>query len=1462
MRTIVVALGVSACAAATAHGIEPGLTQSNRSKNPLPATADVLFSQPPDLNGFIGASEVIETFGYESEIANDFVVTGGQPPDFTVPITRLRWWGAYFDYSPGDPHVTGFRIRIYRDADCRPGTVVADLTVPYNASETFVAQPGVAPIYEYHVDTRIEVTAGQRYWCSVQATDHPYPPQWGRLSAASVQDCESTFRSDFFGYPAWTAAHIPFGVPYDASQELETAGTVEPDWRQMLVDQNANVRETMELAEEYFAEHDSLLDDEDGVNFYLRWKSFWAGRTDSTGSYRAAKDALYRYLNSAATAQHSPLAAFPAAWQALGPFVEPTRVGSCYATGQGITVALWVDPLNLQTIYLCAGSGGLYKTSNGGITWTNITGAMAGGAPLPQNLAVGDVLKTSSGKLYMATGIGRWQGYGLGLLVSYDDGVSWNTTDLSYSLTVKEDVWGLLTPDPSNESLMYAVSATKVYQTTTGFLSGSSAFVSLTSIPGIPGGVGSGRPHVRPGAAGKDHVYVDGKELWYTSTATQPNNTSWVNLTGLVSSALPGALGVQRIQIAFRNAEPTSVWALVNASNGSFHVVKSTDGGFTWTLLASPTPPGGGRDFAVSPSNPSRMYMGGEAAMYRSTDDGATWIDMSDAYCASWYGFAVHADTWMLNAYQGVSDILFACHDGGISMSPDGGTTWQNLNGAGLDIATFYGIGGAELAPNTIAGGTQDNSIEIYNGAGWVNASQGDGGDCVVDYAYPQTIYGIQNGFIATTEVVKSNNGGVTWFNTLVQPRVAWASDPPPLVQHPTDPNTLWAGYGKLFKTTDAGYSGWLPGASATQSHISALHVNYSDPSVLYFAECCPTYGGLQPKKLYRSNDGGITASDVTPGLSGVAWQGIIGIATDPNDPDRVWVCFRDFWEDPNAPGKSYCRVMHSANGGATWTIYTDGLPDFPANCILYEYGTSDRLYLGTDVGVYYRDAAMPSWQPFKTGMPDMIVVDLEPNYTLNKIRAATHGRGLWESYMAGGGAVSAGGPDGWIMHSDVDIAAEPDVQSGAFLWESPDVWVRNDRDTRFTPAASPPRFLREHQHENPEYAAIPGNQPWVYVKVRNRGNAPLSGTLQLYWARASAGLVWPTNWINDVDPSSGALQGDILGPPGQAAATVTNLLPGAYWVLERQWTDIPDYVTQFGGDDHFCLLARFEGTPGGVDPINNEQLNVAVWQNVSNSNNIGWKNVTLVNNIANNKAGVGQNVMIHNVAGSSAFVTLQFQSADADSTDPYFDHGTMEIDLGDSLFGRWAAEGMQGSGIVVTPDSTLRLIATPASIAALPLNPNERRGIAALFEFDDPGEFDEIHNFTVRMTQYTQGHADPDGGETYVITAGPEALATVPAVEATEIRSLRLLQNAPNPFQDRTGVAFELPRASEVTLEVYGVTGRLAATVIDRKILTAGRHWVEFDGRELASGMYFYRLVARGEGGEQVLKQKMIRLR
>lgn len=174
---------------------------------------DVIWSDPPDFDGVSGSSEIIDEYGLESELANDFLL------DLPAAIRCVRWWGAYYEEFDG-PTIDSFILRLYFDAGCLPEPfpfmeVIVDTD---GFDETLI--DGYERVFAYQADVDWILEAGL-YWFSVQAGDHQFPPGWGRLAAEETQLCDTAFRSGYFAYPVWVPAPDVFGDLFDASQEFD-----------------------------------------------------------------------------------------------------------------------------------------------------------------------------------------------------------------------------------------------------------------------------------------------------------------------------------------------------------------------------------------------------------------------------------------------------------------------------------------------------------------------------------------------------------------------------------------------------------------------------------------------------------------------------------------------------------------------------------------------------------------------------------------------------------------------------------------------------------------------------------------------------------------------------------------------------------------------------------------------------------------------------------------------------------------------------------------------------------------------------------------------------------------------------------------------------------------------------------------------------------------------------------------
>jgi hypothetical protein len=275
--------------------------------------------------------------------------------------------------------------------------------------------------------------------------------------------------------------------------------------------------------------------------------------------------------------------------------------------------------------------------------------------------------------------------------------------------------------------------------------------------------------------------------------------------------------------------------------------------------------------------------------------------------------------------------------------------------------------------------------------------------------------------------------------------------------------------------------------------------------------------------------------------------------------------------------------------------------------------------------------------------------------------------------------------PDLWMQDNADDIGDEPNTSTNP-MWISDDIWVRNAADG-----------LTNQDHQNPN-----GEQTnYVYVRVRNRGcagAAAQSGTLKLYWAKASSSLSWPAPWDGSV--TSPALMGGLIG---SHSVTVNG---GDTEIVQFVWTppDPSDYAA-FGADRaHFCLLARIETSttpPFGMTSPETSNL----YANVQNNNNIVWKNISIVD--TDGEGAHFADVVIGRFDRERRSSRLVFRTPKRCGLS-LFDWGHILVEFRGETLGERAKTGMEGEGFERLADGRLFITHSGAALTGAMLEPGE----------------------------------------------------------------------------------------------------------------------------------------------------------
>lgn len=725
-------------------------------------------------------------------------------------------------------------------------------------------------------------------------------------------------------------------------------------WVEMMNDRSVNF---YDVQQEFNNEWDGKeYEKGKGYKQYKRWEYFMEQRVSQDGT-RPSAGVLWSEMEKYKMQHPSDLRAEPIShWVPLGPSAW-TSTG--WNPGIGRVNCIEVDPTDENIVYIGTPAGGCWKSIDGGNNWVPLTDNQ----PVLGVSAIA-ISYVDPNIIYIGTGDDDGgDTYSIGVLKSTDGGQTWDTTGLNFS-NMSYIIYDL-EMDPGNANHILAGTNGGVYYTLDG---GDNWTLSL------PGTVYD----IEFKADEPATIYICNGSVWKSTNGGISFNPSG---TGLPSSSLTNTS-----LIAVTADNPDYIYFLCgDQSDNSFYgLYRSTDEGATWDLQAdSPNifsyaedgSGDGGQSWydmalAASPVNAEEIYIGG-INVWKSNDGGETFDITSHWVHPSGIGYT-HADIHVLETF---GDKIYCGSDGGVFKSNNGASNWVDIT-FGLQITQFYGMGSSEAHPDLIIAGAQDNGTNLWENDSWTHVIGADGMEALIDWYDPQIMYGsIQNGSLQ-----KSDNGGASFSgisNTMTDAENAnWVT---PYDIDPADHNTLYAGYENLWKSTDGG-DNWFTISNFTTNAIDEIAIAPSDPNFIYVSV---------NSILRRTHDGGNTWTTISNSLPG---YNITDIAVDPESQLRIWVTFANY-ADSN-------KVSRSDDGGITWTNISGSLPNIPANCIAAENGNYNGVYIGMDVGIFYTNDTIADWLPYFESLPNVIVNEIEVNNTSGKVRAATYGRGIWESNM------------------------------------------------------------------------------------------------------------------------------------------------------------------------------------------------------------------------------------------------------------------------------------------------------------------------------------------------------------------------------------------------------------------------------------------------------------------------------
>jgi photosystem II stability/assembly factor-like uncharacterized protein len=653
-------------------------------------------------------------------------------------------------------------------------------------------------------------------------------------------------------------------------------------------------------------------------------------------------------------------------WKSIGPGHIGGRVRS-----------IWIHPSDTNLIFAGSVGGGLWRSRDAGVSWEAVDDFMG-------NLAISSIAadprttsEVNSTVMYAATGEGFFNIDGLrgyGVFKSTDGGETWEH---------------LSSTNPSDDSDWYYVNRVAV--------SSKGVIIAVARDNGIFVSKDGGDSWE------KTYRYVGGTNNWRYQVCWDPNDSNnsivasdsgyvyytrdegenW-DKTQIVST--DGFSG--RVEVSYAASEANVVYASVQNNQGEIY--KSTDGGETWTYLSNPQHLGNQGWYAnaiwVDPTDANHLVIAG-LDVYRSTDGGVNWDKISTWYYAP---SSPHADHHTIVSEPGNPSRVYVANDGGIYKTDDISTAnddysnngWVNLNN-NFGVTQFYDSAG--IVGSAIIGGTQDNGDLLHNDDDtWTVLNGGDGGFSGV---VPSTTAGefYYFGEYVYLRMHRSNNGehAVDIFDDLDDAVNNNANFIAPFSVDPNNADVILAGGDSLWRSTniraeDPNDITWNTIKDSIGSNISQVAIANGDSNLVVV--------GYNNGEIYKSTDA-TSASPTWTKIHDDNGKMVLALHIDKDDHNTIYAGWGGFASE---------NLQVTKDGGSTWSVISDGLPDAPMRSVVRNPNQPDYLYVGTEVGIFTSEDGGEHWQTSNDG-PANVSVDRLYWYDNTTLVAATHGRGVFK---------------------------------------------------------------------------------------------------------------------------------------------------------------------------------------------------------------------------------------------------------------------------------------------------------------------------------------------------------------------------------------------------------------------------------------------------------------------------------
>jgi len=658
-------------------------------------------------------------------------------------------------------------------------------------------------------------------------------------------------------------------------------------------------------------------------------------------------------------------------WISLG----PTNMG-------GRTIAIAMDPTDTAKLWLGSASGGLWKSTTGGIgtnAWTYVPLGfpVLGVSSIAINPKNNQEMYVGTGEVYCDSSYSQGLvairptrgSYGMGLFKSTDGGTTW-TQSINWTYQQNRGIWDIVI-NPLNPKVVYAGTTEGVYKSTDAGATWNKV-LNLAMCMTL-------QMH-----AVDTNILLCGIGNYGTTIhgvyRTTNSGGTWTQIT----SGLPASNTYKgRVQFtAYKNNNDTMFAHIADVYNSTGFYM-STDKGQTWTMRTTVDLVSYqgwyARGIAVQPGNYHNILVGG-VNLSLSNDAGLSFQSMTDT--SSFF----HSDVHNILVNPQDPNKVYVITDGGLIRSNDFGVNYYMCVG-GYNTTQSY-IGAVSATDTTVMlSGFQDNYVVKYFGSQtWYPVIGGDGCYTAIDHTNDFTQYGAYQYLNVLQSFDQGNN-----FNNQILNNSGSATSPnyaaflAPYILCYSNTNYIYAGGQALQLSTDGGATWNYMGNNPVNNnaYIMTIGASYTNTDSIYFATAPDSVNAM---KVYFSANQGTTVTDISAGLPNRYPR---RIAVNPQNSSEVYIVFSGFGTG---------HVFKSSNAGKTWTDISSSLPDMPFECIAVDPMYPSYLYAGCDFGVFVSPDKGATWMAYDAGFTDATMVfDIEVSNSTRSLFAFTHGRGMFK---------------------------------------------------------------------------------------------------------------------------------------------------------------------------------------------------------------------------------------------------------------------------------------------------------------------------------------------------------------------------------------------------------------------------------------------------------------------------------